>query len=148
MSTTTPFPTQTVGDPMREAFWSDPAQGTSNPSAGVILRPGNKDLEPTNHEFRDQCESLTITLGYLALSSSYDRWVISGVPDAKAMTPFGLRRPTNVIDVLHDRGIWLDSIIVADFTVAPHRLPPPLHAPQLASPLNSFQSPDTESATA
>lgn len=110
-------------------------------------------LEPTSHEiralratagqvwfdFRDLCESLTSTLDYLSLAKDYGHWVISGVPGSAQMTPFGLRRLANAIDVLYDHGNKLDLLIDDDFADSLCHLPE-LDASRLQSRLSALRS--------
>lgn len=131
-----------------------------NPSEADLLMLGismpssaeSKTLKPTSHEitarrishdqvwfsFRDLCDSLTSTLDYLELAKDYKHWVISGVPGSSEMTPFGLRRLANTIDVLYDHGIRLDLLADGDFTDSLNHLPG-LDAARLESRLNALQ---------
>ncbi len=109
-------------------------------------------LKPTSHEiralrvaddqvwfdFRDLCEALTSTLDYLELAKDHRHWVISGVPGSADMTPFGLRRLANAIDVLYDHGIRLDLLIDGDFADSLSLLPE-LDAARLESRLNALR---------
>ncbi len=122
-------------------------------------------LKPTSHriralraapgqlwfEFGDLCESLTSTLDYLELAKEFSHWIIAGVPGSAAMTPFGLRRLANTIDVLYDHDIRLDLLAHDDFAESLGHLPE-LDAARLASRLNALQSlskqPTTQGAIA
>ena len=111
------------------------------------------DLKPTSHlikasratpdqlwfTFKNLCESLTSTLDYLELSKTHGHWVISDVPGNEKMTPFGLRRLANSIDVLYDQDIRLDLILEDDFSDGLKHLPE-LDAARLISRLNALQS--------
>lgn len=111
------------------------------------------ELKPTSHlitanratpdqlwfSFKNLCESLTSTLDYLELSKAQRHWVISDVPGNETMTPFGLRRLANAIDVLYDQDIRLDLILKDDFSDALQHLPE-LDAARLISRLNALQS--------
>ena len=90
-------------------------------------------------DFRDLCESLTSTLDYLELAKDFGHWVVSGVPGSAEMTPFGLRRLANAIDVLYDHGIRLDLLIDGDFADSLSLLPD-LDASRLKSRLNALRS--------
>ncbi|MDQ0093549.1 cell division protein ZapE [Paeniglutamicibacter psychrophenolicus] len=117
-------------------------------------------LKPTSHdiralravpgqlwfEFGDLCESLTSTLDYLELAKEFNHWVISDVPGAAAMTPFGLRRLANAIDVLYDHNIRLDLLAQDDFSESLSHLPE-LDAARLASRLNALQTTATRPIT-
>lgn len=112
----------------------------------------SRTLKPTSHEikalrvapgqiwfdFRDLCESLTSTLDYLELAKDHKHWVISDVPGSSGMTPFGLRRLANTIDVLYDHGIRLDLLASGDFSDSLNHLPS-LDAARLESRLNALQ---------
>ncbi|GAA1496345.1 cell division protein ZapE [Paeniglutamicibacter kerguelensis] len=109
-------------------------------------------LKPTSHEiralrvangqiwfdFRDLCESLTSTLDYLELAKDYGHWIVSGVPGSAEMTPFGLRRLANAIDVLYDHGIRLDLLMDGNFADSLSLLPE-LDASRLESRLNALR---------
>ena len=117
-------------------------------------------LKPTSHhiralravpgqlwfDFGDLCEALTSTLDYLELAKEFTHWVISGVPGAAAMTPFGLRRLANAIDVLYDHDIRLDLLAQGDFSESLGHLPE-LDAARLASRLNALQTAATQPTT-
>ena len=121
--------------------------GLTSPAAQESVR-----LKPTSHEITAReppqgrfgstssglCESLTSTLDYLELAKDYEHWVISGVPGPAAMTPFGLRRLANAIDVLYDHDIRVDLLIQRDFTESFRHLPA-LDAARLESRLNALQ---------
>lgn len=108
-------------------------------------------LTPTSHQIRalrivdrqiwfdfsDLCEALTSTLDYLKLAQDYDHWIISDVPSAERMTPFGLRRMANTIDVLYDQQIRLDLITAENFTDSFAQLPE-LEAARLHSRINAL----------
>ncbi|WP_181149823.1 cell division protein ZapE [Arthrobacter sp. MYb227] len=125
-----------------------------------LERPANDEsveLKPTSHviaahratpdqlwfSFKNLCESLTSTLDYLELSKAHRHWVISEVPGNETMTPFGLRRLANAIDVLYDQDIRLDLILEADFGEALNHLPE-LDAARLISRLNALQSANSQ----
>lgn len=115
------------------------------------------ELKPTSHiitanratpdqlwfSFKNLCESLTSTLDYLELSKTHRRWVIGDVPGNKTMTPFGLRRLANAIDVLYDQDIRLDLILEEDFSDSLTHLPE-LEAARLISRLNALQSANSQ----
>lgn len=117
-------------------------------------------LKPTSHEigarraidgqlwfdFSELCESLTAPLDYLELAKDYDHWIISGVPASRSMTPFGLRRMANAIDVLYDHDIRLDLLVHEDFSESLKHLPE-LDAARLASRLNALQNDVTQTTT-
>ncbi|MFL4474754.1 cell division protein ZapE [Paeniglutamicibacter sp. MACA_103] len=122
--------------------------GLTAPHAADAVR-----LTPTSHEiqalrisgrqiwfgFADLCEALTSTLDYLALAREHDHWIISGVPGSGRMTPFGLRRLANVIDVLYDHQVRLDLFVEDGFTDSFDHLPE-LEAARLRSRINALDS--------
>ena len=127
--------------------------------AGLTLPTEDEmvELKPTSHvitanratpdqlwfSFKNLCESLTSTLDYLELSKAHGHWVISEVPGNETMTPFGLRRLANAIDVLYDQDIRLDLILEDDFSDALQHLPE-LDAARLISRLNALQSANSQ----
>lgn len=74
--------------------------------------------------FADLCEGPTATLDYLAMVGDYQHWVIDGVPAGEKMSPFGLRRFGNVIDVLYDQDLRLDLVVDGELEPALALLPP------------------------
>ncbi|GAA4379002.1 cell division protein ZapE [Paeniglutamicibacter cryotolerans] len=74
--------------------------------------------------FEELCEGPTATLDYLAMVEDYTHWVIDGVPAGDAMSPFGLRRFGNVIDVLYDKDLRLDLVVDGELEPALTLLPP------------------------
>ncbi|WP_411733885.1 cell division protein ZapE [Paeniglutamicibacter sp.] len=122
--------------------------GLAEPDRGDTVR-----LTPTSHEIRalridgrqiwfgfaDLCESLTSTLDYLKLVRDHDHWIISGVPGSGLMTPFGLRRLANVIDVLYDHQVRLDLFVEDGFVDSFGHLPE-LEAARLRSRVNALRS--------
>jgi cell division protein ZapE len=120
--------------------------GLTAPGAGDAVR-----LTPTSQEiqalrisgrqiwfgFADLCESLTSTLDYLKLVRVYEHWIISGVPGSGRMTPFGLRRLANVIDVLYDHQVRLDLFVEDGFMDSFDHLPE-LEAARLRSRINAL----------
>lgn len=56
-------------------------------------------------DFADLCESTTAPADYLALTRRFRSWVISDVPDLRAMGRDAAQRFANVVDVLYDRDI-------------------------------------------
>lgn len=123
---------------------------------GIRVPDGSESklLKPTSHgirarrvapdhvwfDFRDLCESLTSTLDYLELAKEHRHWVVSGIPGSAGMTPFGLRRLANAIDVLYDHGIRLDLMVEGDFSESLSLLPG-LDAARLESRLNALRQP-------
>lgn len=122
--------------------------GLTAPDAGDTVR-----LTPTSHEIRalrivgrqiwfgfpDLCEALTSTVDYLKLVRDHDHWIISGVPGTGRMTPYGLRRLANVIDVLYDHQVRLDMFVEDGFTDSFNHLPE-LEAARLRSRINALDT--------
>lgn len=128
--------------------------GLTEPRSGdaVRLRPTSQEIQALRISgrqiwfgFADLCESLTSTLDYLVLVREYDHWIISGVPGSGRMSPFGLRRLANVIDVLYEHQIRLDLFVEEGFTDSFGHLPE-LEAARLRSRINALDSGTGESA--
>ena len=119
--------------------------GLPDPTESTMLKPTSHEIRALRvagdhvwFDFRDLCESLTSTLDYIELAKNHSHWVVSGVPGSAEMTPFGLRRLANAIDVLYDHGIRLDLLIDGDFTDSLSLLPD-LDASRLESRLNALR---------
>ncbi|MET0871008.1 MAG: hypothetical protein ABWX89_01625, partial [Paeniglutamicibacter terrestris] len=65
---------------------------------------------------------------------------------AERMTPFGLRRMANAIDVLYDQQIRLDLITAENFTDSFTQLPE-LEASRLHSRINALNPADDQALT-
>lgn len=74
--------------------------------------------------FAELCEGPTATLDYLAMVEHYTHWVIDAIPAGEKMSPFGLRRFGNVIDVLYDQDLRLDLVVDGELEPALALLPP------------------------
>lgn len=97
----------------------------------VTIKPTTKPIAAKRAQggrfwasFAELCEGPTATLDYLAMVEDYTHWVIDGVPAGDAMSPFGLRRFGNVIDVLYDKDLRLDLVVDGELEPALALLPP------------------------
>lgn len=112
----------------------------------LIIQPTTKPItvkratpEQLWVSFTELCEGPTATLDYLAMIEDYTHWVIDGVPAGRSMSPFGLRRFGNVIDVLYDKDLRLDLIVAGELEPALALLPP-ADAARLKSRLAALMS--------
>lgn len=70
-------------------------------------------------DFSDLCVDTTAPSDYLALTESFQHWIISGIPGLLTAGREPTQRFANVIDVLYDRDItttFISAVPLSEFT--------------------------------